>query len=100
MTMIRTIFIYVALIIGVAAYADTINYTYDDAGRLISVSYPSGAAIQYSYDAAGNLTAVNVTPAPGAASGVQQQKKSPAPAPKDSTSLSSPFVKELHLAEN
>jgi YD repeat-containing protein len=80
MTMIRTIFICLALFVGVAAYADTVSYTYDDAGRLTSATYPSGASIQYSYDAAGNMTAVAVTPAPTASA--QQQKKPQAVAPK------------------
>jgi YD repeat-containing protein len=37
------------------AAADTVNYTYDDAGRLIKVDYSDGKAIEYTYDKAGNL---------------------------------------------
>ena len=33
----------------------TVIYSYDDAGRLISVEYPNGATIDYDYDNAGNL---------------------------------------------
>jgi len=35
--------------------ADTVNYTYDDAGRLTRVQYSSGKTIAYTYDKAGNL---------------------------------------------
>jgi hypothetical protein len=31
--MLRNIFVCMALFVGVAAYADTVSYTYDDAGR-------------------------------------------------------------------
>ncbi|MGH9672792.1 MAG: hypothetical protein ACRD44_06380 [Bryobacteraceae bacterium] len=42
------------LMIG-ALQAQTVNYTYDEAGRLIRVAYPNGKTISYSYDPAGNL---------------------------------------------
>jgi uncharacterized protein (TIGR03437 family) len=42
--------------IGGLALADNINYSYDDAGRLISAAYSSGTVISYTYDKAGNLT--------------------------------------------
>jgi len=45
----------------------TVIYTYDDAGRLVSVDYGEGYGITYTYDAAGNLLsrAMNVpTPTP------------------------------------
>jgi len=42
------------LIIG-ALQAQTVNYSYDEAGRLIRVAYPNGKTISYSYDPAGNL---------------------------------------------
>src|SRR2546423_5361104 len=35
--------------------ADTVRYSYDDAGRLTSVDYGSGKTIAYTYDNAGNL---------------------------------------------
>ena len=35
--------------------AQTINYTYDPAGRLIAVSYSNGKVLSYTYDSAGNL---------------------------------------------
>src|SRR5947209_2700881 len=44
--------------------AETINYTYDDAGRLIRVSYGSGKTIHYTYDQAGNLLSRLVTSTP------------------------------------
>ena len=77
--MIKTILASLILCVGITAYADTVSYTYDDAGRLISATYSNGAAIQYSYDAAGNITAVTVTPAPNAQ---QKKKNNPAPAAK------------------
>ncbi|HYL37397.1 MAG TPA: RHS repeat domain-containing protein [Bryobacteraceae bacterium] len=74
--MIKTILASLVLCLGIAACADTVSYTYDDAGRLTSATYSNGAMTQYSYDAAGNMTAVTVTPAPTA-----QQKKKSAPTP-------------------
>ena len=41
--------------------AQTVNYTYDDAGRLISVNYGSAGSIAYTYDASGNLLRRDVT---------------------------------------
>ncbi len=38
-----------------ATEANTIAYTYDDAGRLLRVDYGNGTAITYTYDDAGNL---------------------------------------------
>jgi len=35
--------------------AQTVNYVYDQAGRLSSVSYPNGTTATYTYDASGNL---------------------------------------------
>lgn len=37
------------------AAADTVAYTYDNAGRLIDADYGSGTGIEYTYDEAGNL---------------------------------------------
>ena len=56
-----TLFLTLALSMATAVYADTVNYTYDDAGRLTSVTYSSGAVITYTYDPAGNLTSRTVT---------------------------------------
>src|SRR5579871_972452 len=44
-----------------SALADTVNYSYDDAGRLIKVAYPNGSVISYAYDKAGNLLSRVVT---------------------------------------
>ena len=38
-----------------AAHEATIEYAYDDAGRLIEAKYPGNATITYEYDAVGNL---------------------------------------------
>ena len=53
-------FCFSALLFGVliSAYAD-VQYVYDDAGRLIQVTAPSGTSAQYTYDAAGNITGIN-----------------------------------------
>jgi YD repeat-containing protein len=37
------------------AHAYTVDYIYDNAGRLIKVDYGNGKTIEYSYDKAGNL---------------------------------------------
>jgi len=37
----------------------TVNYTYDDIGRLDDISYSSGVEVYYGYDAAGNLTFIH-----------------------------------------
>jgi YD repeat-containing protein len=41
-----------------SVFAQTISYSYDAAGRLVSVSYSNGASIKYEYDAAGNITKI------------------------------------------
>jgi len=46
---------------GAFANAGTVNYTYDDAGRLIQVEYENGKVITYTYDKAGNLLQRQVT---------------------------------------
>lgn len=40
--------------------ADTASYKYDDAGRLISVTYGNGTTVVYTYDKAGNLLSRSV----------------------------------------
>jgi len=50
----------VCLAVAGSLAAQTVNYTYDAAGRLTGVSYPNGTAITYTYDAAGNLLSSNV----------------------------------------
>lgn len=51
--------------------AQTVNYTYDQAGRLTSVVYPNGTTTTYAWDASGNLlrkiiaaTGAGTSPAP------------------------------------
>ena len=39
-----------------AVATDTVTYTYDALGRVISVSHSTGTTIYYSYDPAGNRT--------------------------------------------
>jgi YD repeat-containing protein len=72
-------------LLAAAALAGTVNYTYDDAGRLAKVDYGDGRAISYTYDNSGNLLRREVTaPAPAAApsppSGDNIQPSKPAPA--------------------
>ena len=40
--------------------AATVNYKYDDTGRLISAAYDNGTGVFYSYDKAGNLLGLSV----------------------------------------
>lgn len=47
--------ILLAIVVASPIPADTVQYSYDAAGRLIKVAYPSGNAISYIYDKAGNL---------------------------------------------
>jgi len=49
-----------ALPLAIRAEARTLDYVYDDAGRLKSVDYGDGSAITYTYDAGGNLLARDV----------------------------------------
>jgi YD repeat-containing protein len=51
----------VCLAVAGALAAQTVNYTYDAAGRLTGVSYPNGTTIAYTYDPAGNLLSRQVT---------------------------------------
>lgn len=49
------------------AHAETVTYTYDELGRLKTVSYGNGQTITYTYDPAGNRTVLTQTapsPAP------------------------------------
>lgn len=43
------------------ALAETVAYTYDELGRIKTVTYNNGQVITYSYDAAGNRTALQQT---------------------------------------
>ena len=50
-----------------ALFGETVNYTYDSAGRLTKVDYGAAGSIRYEYDKAGNLTRRTVTSGPVAA---------------------------------
>jgi YD repeat-containing protein len=55
----KTTTVYLALaiaLIGAPAFAaETVTYSYDDAGRLTNAAYSGGVGIAYAYDAAGQL---------------------------------------------
>ena len=57
----RAIFLWPAIAVSIwlsaapTASAGTVNYTYDDAGRLIKADYGDERTIIYGYDLAGNL---------------------------------------------
>lgn len=57
-----------------ALAAQTVNYTYDAAGRLTGVSYPNGTVITYTFDAAGNLLSRQVTSSGSSPSANQKGK--------------------------
>jgi YD repeat-containing protein len=81
---VRTTLLVLTLLVGAVSLslrADAVSYTYDDAGRLTSVTYPNGTSISYTYDAAGNLTARIVTSA-GSSAKKPQPKAKPAEAQK------------------
>jgi len=55
----------IALVFAVSSHAGGVNYTYDDAGRLVRADYGAGGVIEYTYDAAGNRISKRVVgPAP------------------------------------
>src|ERR1700682_5071484 len=64
----------VCLMVAGALAAQTVNYTYDAAGRLTGVSYPNGTAITYTYDAAGNLLSRQVISSGASASADRKGK--------------------------
>ncbi|MBL7163450.1 MAG: RHS repeat protein [Anaerolineales bacterium] len=39
----------------------TVNYSYDEIGRLVQAEYSDGTTISYTYDAAGNLLKREIT---------------------------------------
>lgn len=51
------------------AFGQNVVYSYDALGRIVTVTYPSGATITYTYDAAGNRTQVVQTASSGAPTG-------------------------------
>ena len=64
------------LLLAASLSADVVHYTYDDAGRLARVDYPSGASIIYTYDPAGNLLSRAVN-GPSQSSGGRAEKQLP-----------------------
>jgi YD repeat-containing protein len=73
---IRTMLKVLVMAAGLAS-AETVRYTYDDAGRLVRVDYGSGKSIIYTYDPAGNLLARTVIAGEPGANG-RPHKPSPA----------------------
>ncbi|MEA3486082.1 MAG: dockerin type I domain-containing protein [Thermodesulfobacteriota bacterium] len=54
-TAILAMVMLLSLFVSVAAFAGTINYTYDNAGRLTGADYGSSKTIAYTYDNNGNM---------------------------------------------
>jgi YD repeat-containing protein len=54
-TAILAMVILLSLFVSVAVFAGTINYTYDNAGRLTGADYGDGKTIAFTYDNNGNL---------------------------------------------
>src|SRR5712692_5297859 len=66
MTKRGPVFCCVVLACVLPVAADTVHFTYDDAGRLTMVDYGNGQTIAYTYDNAGNLLSRTVaSPASG-----------------------------------
>jgi len=87
----RVILIFAGLIsvAAPAAASETINYTYDALGRLVSVTRSgtvnNGASAVYTFDPANNRTNVTTTAPPGGGGMAQGQR----PAAKDQPTQSS-----------
>lgn len=47
------------VVLGLRAHSATVEYAYDENGRLVGVVAPSGDLAQYVYDAAGNIVQIN-----------------------------------------
>jgi YD repeat-containing protein len=57
------------LLAGQLLIAAAVNYSYDDAGRLVKIDYGAAGSISYTYDKAGNITSRTVQ-STGAGAGV------------------------------
>jgi YD repeat-containing protein len=69
-----SVFIAAILLLVICCAAETVNYTYDGAGRLTRIDYASGVSISYSYDAAGNILNRQVTKAADASTAAAQHE--------------------------
>ena len=68
-----------------SSFADTVNYSYDDSGRLIKVDYSNGQSIRYTYDKAGNLLSRQVA-SPAERSSARKRKQDDKSKPKPAAS--------------
>ncbi len=59
---IGLIYTFVAFSVSSLAAATSLEYVFDDVGRLVRVVYDNGIVIEYSYDGAGNRTVYVITP--------------------------------------
>jgi len=66
---------FVPVLAAFTLLADSTKYSYDDAGRLTQVVYPNGQTITYTYDKAGNLLSREVTSAGQSAAKKQPSQK-------------------------
>jgi YD repeat-containing protein len=85
-------FLLPCLILWIAAglHADTVNYTYDNAGRLLQADYGNGTSIVYTYDPAGNLLSRSVTNSQGAAASSDRSGKTKPDSAAEQTTASQP----------
>ena len=85
-------------VFAATAFAGSVKYAYDDAGRLTSVDYGDGSSIVYTYDKAGNLL-TRTTTAVGSSSGSAAEKtpskpkKAAAPTAPKATNKTPPIGK-------
>lgn len=57
-------------VVMTATFAATVSYTYDEHGRLKTVTYANDSSVVYSYDVAGNRTQANTITVPGVPSSI------------------------------
>ena len=81
---IRILFFEFALVMifsAIIVLGATISYEYDDANRLVGVSYSDGTEIRYTYDPAGNLLRREVTTAAAEPTATATNTPTPVPTP-------------------
>jgi len=59
----------IAFLFATSSHAGQVNYTYDDAGRLVKADHGAAGVIEYTYDDAGNRVSRKVLVAPPSCAG-------------------------------